>query len=208
MEQMINPLEKIEGLIKKGREFRQFLNFDIRAAGESGRELYVEGIACVFNKVTVLFEYDGVEYKEQVDAGAFATADMTDVIFNYNHVGKVMARTRNKTLQLSVENDGLHMRARLDGTEAGRQLYEEIRGGYIDRMSYAYTVKEHSYDQSNRLRTIKSIKKLYDVSAVDFPAYDSTQIYTRSLLDLDRAEREKAAAEIERRKRALLLLEL
>lgn len=206
--EVINPMEKIERLIKQGREFRQFLNFDIRAAGEEGKELFVEGIACVFNKVTVLFEYDGIEYKEQVDAGAFTTADMTDVIFNYNHGGKVMARTRNKTLQLSVETDGLHMRARLDGTEKGREMYEEIRGGYIDRMSYAYTVQESSYDTTNRLRTIQRIKKLYDVSAVDFPAYDSTQIYTRSLLDLDRFEREKAAAEIERRKRALLLLEI
>jgi HK97 family phage prohead protease len=203
-----NPLEKIEGLIKKGRDFRTFASFEIRAAGEEGSELYVEGIACVFNRETVLWEYDGIEYKELVDAGAFSSADMSDVIFNYNHGGKVMARTRNRTLQLEIKQDGLHIRARLDGTEEGRKLYEEIKGGYIDRMSYAYTVQESAYDTKAHLRTITKIKKLYDVSAVDFPAYDSTQIYTRSLLDLDREEREKAAAEIERRKRALLLLDL
>lgn len=203
-----NPLEKIEGLIKKGREFRRFLNFEIRAAGDTGSELYVEGIACVFNKPTVLFEYDGIEYKEQVNSDAFSGADMTDVIFNYNHCGKVMARIRNQTLTLSIENDGLHMRARLDGTAQGRELYEEIHGGYIDKMSYAYTVQESSYDTTNRLRTIQKIKKLYDVSAVDFPAYDTTTVYTRSFLDLDRFEREKAVAEIERRKRLMLLLEI
>lgn len=203
-----NPLERIEGLIKKGREFRQFLNFEIRAAGEENKELWVEGVACVFNRETVLWEFDGVEYKELVDNGAFTAADMSDVIFNYNHGGKVMARTRNRTLQLEVKNDGLHIRARLDGTEEGRKLYEEINGGYIDRMSYAYTVQESSYDTSTHTRKILKIKKLYDVSAVDFPAYDSTQIYSRSLLDLDREEREKAAADIEKRKRLILLLEL
>jgi HK97 family phage prohead protease len=119
-----------------------------------------------------------------------------------------MARTRNKTLELEVKSDGLHIRARLDGTEEGRKLYEEIKGGYIDRMSYAYTVQESSYDTATHTRRILKIKKLYDVSAVDFPAYDSTQIYSRSLLDLDREEREKAASEIEKRKRVLLLLEI
>jgi HK97 family phage prohead protease len=205
---MENPLKKIEDLIKTGREFRQALSFEIRAAGEADKELYVEGVACVFNRETVLWEYDGIQYKELVDPGAFASADMTDVVFNYNHGGKVMARTRNKTLQLEVKAEGLNIRARLDGTEEGRKLYEEIKGGYLDRMSYAYTVQESSYDTSTHLRKILKIKKLYDVSAVDFPAYDSTQIYSRSLLDLDKFEREKAAAEIERRKRALLLLEL
>lgn len=204
----INQLEKIENLAKKGRDFRNFINFEIRAAGDGGNELYVEGIACVFNRETVLWEYDGIEYKEMVDPRAFDEADMTDVIFNYNHGGKVMARTRNKTLELSIKSDGLHIRARLDGTDEGRKLYEEIKGGYIDRMSYAYSVQESSYDVSRHLRTIRKVKKLYDVSAVDIPAYDTTSIFTRSLLDLDRAESDKAAAETERRKRALLLIEI
>lgn len=203
-----NPIEKIEGLVKKGRDFRNFLDFEIRSAGESGNELYVEGYACRFNSPTVLWEYDGIEYKEQVDPAAFADTDLSDIILNYNHSGRVMARTRNKTLQLEVRSDGLYIIARLDGTEEGRKLYEEINGGYIDRMSYAYTVQESSYDTKNHLRTILKIKKLYDVSAVDIPAYDTTSIYARSILDLDRAEMEKAAAEIERRKRALLLLEI
>ena len=205
---MNNPLEKIEGLASKGRDFRSFVNFEIRAGGEEGKELYVEGVACSFNQPTVLFEYDGVEYKEQVDNGAFVEADMSDVIFNYNHGGKVMARTRNKTLQLEIKEDGLHIKARLDGTEEGRKLYEEIKGGYIDRMSYAYTVRESAYDTANHMRTIRKIKKLYDVSAVDIPAYDTTSISTRSLLDLDKAEREKLASMNERKRRVILLTKL
>lgn len=204
----INQLEKIEGLAKKGRDFRNFVNFEIRAIGETGNELYVEGVACSFNQPTVLFEYDGIEYKEQVDDRAFDESDMSDVIFNYNHCGKVMARTRNKTLQLMVEKDGLHIKARLDGTEEGRKLYEEIKGGYIDRMSYAYTVQEAAYDTQNHMRTIRKIKKLYDVSAVDIPAYDTTSIYTRSLLDLDKSEREKLESQNERKRKLILLTQL
>lgn len=201
-------LDKIENLSKKGRDFRNFVNFEIRAIGDTGSELYVEGVACSFNQSTVLFEYDGVEYKEQVDDRAFDEADMSDVIFNYNHSGKVMARTRNKTLQLMVEKDGLHIKARLDGTEEGRKLYEEIKGGYIDRMSYAYSVQESAYDTSNHMRTIRKIKKLYDVSAVDIPAYDTTSINTRSLLDLDKAEREKLDSENEHKRKVILLSQI
>ena len=84
---------------------------------EGKKELWVEGYAVRFNSPTVLFEYDGVEYKEMIDARAFDDCNMSDVIFNYNHSGKVMARTRNNTLQLEVREDGLFIRARLDGTE-------------------------------------------------------------------------------------------
>ncbi len=101
-----------------------------------------------------------------------------------------MARTRNKTLQLSVDDKGLYIRARVDGTEEGRRIYEEIKGGYIDRMSYSYTVTEAAYDSENRIRTIRKIKKLYDVSAVDIPAYDTTSIYARSLIDAEKEVRQ------------------
>jgi len=201
----VNPMEKIEKLSKEGRDFRNFIDFEVRAS-EENKELYVEGVACVFNRQTVLFEYDGIKYKEQVDDRAFKEADIKDVIFNYNHSGKVMARTRNKTLQLEVKKDGLHIKARLDGTSEGRNLYEEIKGGYIDRMSYAYQVEESAYDNQNHLRTIRKIKKLYDVSAVAIPAYSDTKIMTRSFLELDRIEKEKLDSDLLLRKRKLILL--
>ncbi|MBB6675987.1 HK97 family phage prohead protease [Cohnella lubricantis] len=191
----------------KDREFREF-EFEIRAAaaGEGTEEeaLYVEGYAVRFNEVTVLWEYDNIQYKEKVDPGALRDADMSDVIFNYNHGGKVMARTRNKTLELKVDSKGLFIRARLDGTEEGRKLYEEIKGGYIDRMSYAYTTLETSYDSETRTRTILRIKKLYDVSAVDIPAYDTTSISARSAFEMEIEKEKEVAAAAERRRKLIL----
>lgn len=170
------------------------------------KELWVEGYAVRFNSPTVLFEVDGVEYKEQIDDRAFKECDMTDVIFNYNHGGKVMARTRNKTLLLEVKEDGLHIRARLDGTEEGRKLYNEIKGGYIDRMSFRFSIREEAYDKENHMWTVRKIKRLYDVSAVDIPAYDDTSIEARKnfILEADAQEKRErqAAAELERRRLA------
>lgn len=197
---------------RKDREFRKFAEFNIRALenNDGENDLYVEGYAATFDQPTVLMEYDGVEYKEQIDDKAFDEADMSDVIFNYNHGGKVMARTRNKTLQLTVDEKGLYVRAKLDGTDEGRKLYEEINGGYIDRMSFAFTVAEESYDRDNHTRTIRKVKKLYDVSAVDIPAYDSTSISARSFFEAE-AEKEKKALDSAERRQKLrkdILLEL
>lgn len=170
--------------------------FETRAIGEGdNKELWVEGYAVRFDSPTVLFEIDGVEYKEQITRGAFAEARMDDVIFNYNHTGKVMARTRNKTLQLATDNVGLLVRARLDGTEEGRRLYDEIRGGYIDRMSFRFQIGKEAFDREERLWTVERIKRLFDVSAVDFPAYDDTSIEARreAILEADAQERQQAA---------------
>lgn len=191
--------------IRKDREFRQFAEFSLRAEKKEAEnsELYIEGIAATFNSPTVLFEYNGVEYKEQIDRFAFDDADMNDVIFNYNHSGKVMARTRNKTLELWVENDGLHIRAKLDGTVEGRTLYEEVQGGYIDRMSFAFTIKESSYNTDEHLRTIRKVKKIYDVSAVDIPAYDTTSLSARNSFEVEIEKEYKTAAAVELRKKVL-----
>lgn len=102
---------------------------DVPGQEAEEQELYVEGYAVRFDSPTVLFEYGGTEYKEQIDRHAFDGALMEDVIFNYNHGGKVLARTRNDTLWLTVDDTGVFVRARLDGTEEGRKLYEEIAGG-------------------------------------------------------------------------------
>ena len=125
--------------MEKTKMIERRFEFQARAIGEEGKqELWVEGYAARFNSPTVLFEYDGVEYKEQIASDAFTDCKMDDVIFNYNHTGRVMARTRNKTLQLAVDDNGLFIRARLDGTEEGRSLYNDIQNGYIDRMSFRF----------------------------------------------------------------------
>ena len=180
-------------------------SFSVRVRDETGTEekpeMWVEGYAVRFESPTVLFEYDGTEYKEQIDRNAFEECQMEDVIFNYNHGGKVMARTRNQTLFLEIRSDGLYIRARLDGTEEGRRLYEEIKGGYIDRMSFRFSVREEAYDKQNHMWTVRRIKRLYDVSAVDIPAYDDTSISARKQAVMDLEERRKRL-ELDKRKTA------
>lgn len=173
---------------------------DVPGQEAEEQELYVEGYAVRFDSPTVLFEYGGTEYKEQIDRHAFDGALMEDVIFNYNHGGKVLARTRNDTLWLTVDDTGVFVRARLDGTEEGRKLYEEIAGGYIDRMSFAFTVREEGYDEEDHLWTIQKVKRLYDVSAVDIPAYDDTSIAARRAAVEDSQRARQAALALDKRK--------
>ena len=195
---------------RNGMVTREFTVTANEIAGENEKkELWLEGYAARFNSPTVLFEIDGTEYKEQIAPDAMTECRMDDVIFNYNHAGKVMARTRNRTLQLEVREDGLFIRARVDGTEEGRKIYEEVKGGYIDRMSFAFTIREESYDKQDHLWTVKRIKRLYDVSAVSIPAYDDTIIEARKnfILEADAQEKREreAAADLRRRKLQLQL---
>jgi hypothetical protein len=192
--------KKMKEKLKQNRDYRNFASFEIRA-DEENEELFVEGKACSFDDPTVLYSFNGIDYKEQIDSRAFEDAEMEDVIFNYNHGGKVVARTRNDTLELNVKEDGLYVKAKLDGTEEGRKLYEEIKGGYIDKMSFAFSVQEDSYDTDEHLRTVRKVKRLYDVSAVDIPAYDSTSVAARSFEKLEK-EKEK----LKRKKRKVKLL--
>lgn len=154
------------------------------------KEQWVEGYAVVFDSPTVLFEIDGEQYKEQICRGAFDSAAMDDVIFNYNH-GSVIARTRNNTLELKIDEKGLFVRARVDETEAGRNLYEQVRGGYVDKMSFAFTVNEESFDESNNQWNVRKIKRLFDVSAVDMPAYDDTSLQARRKFVMDEQEQKR-----------------
>lgn len=178
--------------------------FELRQAETESNGLFVEGYALTFDQPTVLYEMDGIQYKEMIDQRALLNSDMTDVIFNYNHSGKVMARTRNKTLELKMDERGLFVRAKLDGTEEGRKLYEEIRGGYIDRMSFSFTVNKERYDKENRMRVIEGIRKVYDVSAVDIPAYDTTSISARSFFEAVAEEERKALDSATARKKLML----
>ncbi len=193
----------------KIRTNRAYRSFAVRAADPEGyneKEMWVEGKAVSFDSPTVLFEIGGTEYKEKIDRHAFDEANMSDVIFNYNHgsVGRVMARTKNGTLELTVREDGLYMRANLAGTEQGRQVFQEIKDGYLCRMSFQFTIKEESYDKDNNMYTIYKIKRLFDVSVVDIPAYDDTSIEARrnSIIEaIAAAEKEAREAEADESKR-------
>ena len=181
---------------KTGREIRVFSSFELKELRSENGETqdYVHGVPVVFNTPTCLWEYEGVKFYEQIDRHAFDNCDMSDVIFNYNHGGRVAARIRNNTLKLSLNDVCMEMEAYLGGTEYGRNLLEDIRGGYIDKMSFAFVVDVDGdeYDAATHTRTIKRIKKLYDVSAVDISAYDTTSISARSFFEVEYEKERKA----------------
>lgn len=191
--------------LKDGREYRSLQDFSLVHREEGSEEYRVKGTAVVFDTPTVLFVCDGIEYKEIIDRHAFDGCDLSDVIFNYNHGGKVVARLRNKTLALHVTERGLEVEADLSGTQAGRELYEEIDGGYIDKMSFSFSVREAKYDSVTHTRTITKVKKLYDVSAVDIPAYEETSISARSFFTVEHGK-ELAALEQARRRKKIIAL--
>lgn len=218
---MSNPKDNIEKLIsEKEMQFRDFrlTNIETRKAEDGKEQLVVEGVACTFDTETVLYKGKYYECREIIASGAFDNCDMSDVIFNYNHCGRVYARTRNKSLELSVKEDGLHMKAILMPEDNGHaELYRDIQSGLIDKMSFAFHVNEATYEyiESNdeptiEIRTVTEIDKLYDVSAVDIPAYDTTSISARGAFDAERERREaeslKIQEELELRKKQLLLL--
>lgn len=194
--------------LANGREYRA-MKMECRE-GEEER-MIVEGYACTFGQAYDL--YDSADYKitEQIDACAFDGCDMSDVIMQYDHEGRVFARNRNNTLALVVDSVGLKITAELGGTDIGRQLYQEIKGGYTDKMSFAFvvaedkreTLRDHETGKVTVVRTITKIKKLYDVSAVSIPANGMTSISARRFADgvierikAERLERAKEAINI------------
>ena len=169
--------------------------------GDAG-EMVVEGYATTFNMPYRLFGDDKVTVNEQVDRDAFKETDMSDVIMQYDHEGRVFARTRNKTLTAEPDDNGLFITADLGGTEIGRALYEEIAGGYTDRMSFGFTVaKDRRVEETDGegrtrvTRTILEVGKLYDVSAVSLPANPKTSLYSARTKDWIDGEIEKVRAE-------------
>src|SRR5690606_12046778 len=117
-------------------------------------------------------------------------------------------RTRNKTLELIPDDQGLLVRARLANTTAGRDLYELIKRGDVDKMSFAFTVAEDSYDRETRTRTSKKVKRVWDVSAVDIPAYDATHISARRWAEAQTEAERQALESARARRRRLALLAL
>ena len=170
--------------MKTDREYRAF---DVRANDEEKR---VQGYATTFDEPYTLYDDGEYEVREVIDQNAFDNCDMSDVIAQYNHEGRVLARLSNGTLELNVDKpNGLLINADLGGTELGRQIYEEIKGGYTTRMSMGFKVDRSADVWTQQKidgkiieeRRINSIIKLYDVSAVSIPANPGTSIEARSI---------------------------
>ena len=186
------------------REYRDMTMSAIERREEDDNSMNVSGYASTFDEPYTLYEDESWKFQEVVDKNAFKNTDMSDVIMQYDHEGRVFARNSNGTLKVGTDNHGLLVEADLSGTEIGRQLYEEIKGGYTNKMSFGFTIDgadildtktEDGKDLT--IRTITSIRKLYDVSAVSIPANNATEISVRNLVD---GEIERLSAERQKRK--------
>jgi len=201
----------------KEREYREMmLAIEKRDEAEEPEEerMVVTGYASTFDDPYLLWKDADVEVYEQVDRHAFDETDMQDVIMQYDHQGRVFARVRNNTLTVTPDDKGLFISADLSGTDIGRGLYQEIAGGYTDRMSFGFTVDEDEQviqedsttGKTHVLRTIRKVGKLYDVSAVSLPANPGTSISARFLdgaIEEARAERLKAQELREKREQIM-----
>lgn len=188
--------DKVMEKINNGREYRDMMLQVIEVKEENENEFKVNGYASTYNEPYHLYSIkadDGyeIELREEVDRKAFDDADMSDVIMQYDHQGRVFARQTNNTLELNKDDEkGLFIEAYLGGTEIGRQLYEEIKGGYTSKMSFGFIVGGDELDQIEAnengevwLRRITKIDKVFDVSAVSLPANDYTSISARAYAD-------------------------
>ncbi len=210
--------------MKTEREYRAF---EVRAENADENEKRVKGYATTFGTPYTLFEGDEIEVREVIDPDAFDETDLTDVIMQYNHEGRVFARISNGTLEVRADKpNGLLINAELGGTDLGRQVYDEIKGGYTTKMSMGFTVdrsadvwtREEIDGRTVETRYIKRVKKLYDVSAVSIPANGSTSIEAVSVRALvngvidevkaERLERERVNLERMRAELRAKLLEV
>lgn len=175
---------------------RQYRAFDFQSNEE---EMRVEGQAVTFETPTVMYEYDGLKFYEVISRNAFNNASMSDVVLNIDHGGKPAAKTKNGTLVLERSDSGLFIKADLSKNATGRELHEDIKNGFYDKMSFAFTVRKHSYNKETRTRTIEEIDRLFDVSAVTFPAYEQTSISARSFFEAEVEEMRQHSEELLKR---------
>ena len=194
--------------VKSDREYRS-----MTMAAVEGEEYRVKGYATTFDDPYVLWEDREIIVREIVDHDALLNADMSDVIMQVNHEGRVFARNSNETLLLVPDAHGLGVEAYLGGTDLGRGVFQDIAGGYMTKMSWAFTVDADEWRSEKapdgrmlETRVIKSVKKVYDVSVVSIPANDATEISARNLADgvIERVKAERLEA-LELRRRKMLL---
>lgn len=167
---------------------------------EEGKSLLkvLEGRAIVFDTPTPIFQdFDGTQYYEQIHRDALKGVDLSNVVLKYNHSEHVppLASTKAGTLDLKVTSQGLEVTARMANTTQASDIHELVRTGHLDKMSFAFTVANDAYDSKTKTRTIFKFDKMYDVSVVDFPAYEQTSVSARNYI---KAQHETRNLEIQR----------
>jgi HK97 family phage prohead protease len=173
---------------------------------EEEDKMILEGYALVFHNETLIGDEE-YGFIEEIDSRALSDTKMKDVPMKYNHMDSflIIARTKNQSLSLTVDNIGLKVRAELLDTNTNQDIYKMVRSGLLDKMSFAFTVDEQVWNREGRIpkRTITKIERLYDVSVVDTPAYDATSIYARSLESMELELKAMELAEQEEQSRII-----
>lgn len=175
---------------------------EIRALKEENDEMIIEGYAAVFEQET-----DLGWCKEVISRDAFNDCNMSDCVLKYNHNDNclILARTRNKSLELTIDSKGIKIRAKLIDTTQNRDIYKMVQAGLLDKMSFAFAVRKQEWDYETDTRRITEIAQLFDVSVVDVPAYDGTEIYARSKETYEKEKREYQNMKLQKEKMKLLL---
>ncbi len=182
----------------KEKEIRK-IDLQFRAETTEDEKMEIKGYAVVFNSP------ETYGYTEVIEEHALDEADMSDVVLRYNHNDSfmVLARTRNNSLKLEKDEKGLFMDATLqDDITEHKNIFNAVKSGLIDKQSFAFTVEEDEYDYETDTRTITKIGKLFDVSVVDQPFYNATDVSVASKND-DFLERRKELRKQHEEKKAL-----
>lgn len=191
-------------MVKKELAMKETRISELRALDNTNEdnEMIIEGYAAVFETET-----DLGWCKEVISRDAFNNCNMSDCVLKYNHNDNclILARTRNKSLELTVDNHGLKIRATLIDTTQNRDIYKMIKAGLLDKMSFAFSVRKQEWDYENDIRRITEIAQLFDVSVVDVPAYETTEIYARSKEEYKKDKEQYKKEKLEKEKLNLLL---
>lgn len=186
----------------KNKLEKQIRGLELREFQANNDAMILEGYASVFDTPTVLWEYEGVEYKEIIDRHAFDNADFSDCCLKYNHVDTVpiLARVRGGSLTTEIDDYGLKFSAKLFDTTSARDVYALVKQGGLDKCSFAFTVKREEYDSVTHTRKILEIDKVFDLSIVDIPAYEATSVSARSSFEVE-IEKERILLENENKRK-------
>lgn len=166
-------------------------------------EHYVEGFAARYEPYVLYRDADGEPIYERFERGCFDNCDMSDIIYQFDHAGRVFARTGNGSLIVEPQEKGLFVAADLGRTTAARDHYADIEAGMVTKMSWRFRTGDYYFDRDSRTIVHRSVAKIYDVSAVSLPANDNTVINARAFVDGEIAEAARRDAELEERRRRL-----
>ena len=194
------PQKKLEN-----RQFRPMQPLEVRQAEENAEsDFLVSGYAMKYEPYKLYEDRNG-PVLEEFKRNAFKESDMNDVIMLYDHQGKVLARTSNNTLKVTLDDTGMYMEADLSKSRAAKEMYEEIQAGLVTRMSWSFMTGDYHFDKESRTIIHDSVKKVYDVSAVGIPANNDTNINARKFVNGVIDEFEAERLEVQKAKDKLIL---